>query len=151
MWPQIKQTFIFLFTSSLPRPSLLGSILNRCSFFQLPKYLFFSGFFFFLWGPSVGNKGTSGVMLRDPNNRRSPRSQVVAFAMQKGLKQTELLMIPRSLSLPPSLNNGTSVGRPRGEVMESWISKRTPLGGPQGGTTGSLGKQEPFLSFFFCF
>lgn len=41
--------------------------------------------------------------------------------------------------------------RPRGEVMESWISKRKPLGGPQGGTRGSVGKREPLLSFFFSF
>lgn len=33
--------------------------------------------------------------------------------------------------------------------MESWISKRKPLGGPQGGTTGSVGKQRSIFFFFY--
>lgn len=80
---------------------------------------------------------------QEPENPSSRASNAEEF------KQTELLMILLSLSLLPSLNNGTSVRRPRGEVMESWISKQKPLGGPQGGTRGSVGKQRSIFSFLF--
>lgn len=95
---------------------------------------------------AVEGKQNKSRKVAVPEQSQEPENPSSRASNAEEFKQTELLMI--LLSLSPSLNNGTSVRRPRGEVMESWISKRKPLGGPQGGTTGSVGKQR---SIFFLF
>lgn len=110
--------------------------------FFFSKYIYFSV-------AAVERKQKKSREVAVPEQSQEPENPSSRASNAEEFKQTELLMILLSLSLLPSLNNGTSVRHPRGEVMESWISKQKPLGGPQGGTRGSVGKQRSIFSFLF--